>query len=229
MLQQRLCPSRKRGNQITFGRNIKATVTYPNAVQCLPYERLSFLMKEVSCVRLSQGTTANLVQETVRKSQPAIKLLEDMLKKAPVAGHDESGCNNKKLDWAWIAQTAYITLCFRATGRSSKFLEERSGDSLKNMAAVTDRHSAYFVLDFVDRQVCLAHLLRELEYLTELDGTQKWPKDVADLLRTAIHERNKRPNEAIDRQPWPERLDESLKVNLTHLKENFEKSGKGLL
>ena len=177
---------RKRGNQIVFGRNIRAIVTYLNVVQCVPYERLASLMAEIFSVHMSQGTIRNIVQEAMRKSQPAISLLEEMLRKSAVVGFDESGCyNNKKLNWAWIAQTAYITLCFRATGRSSKVLEDKFGESLKNMVAVTDRHSAYFVLNFLDHQVCLAHLLRELEYLTELDPKQNWSKDVADQIGRA--------------------------------------------
>lgn len=76
---------------------------------------------------MSQGTIKNIVQEAMRKSKPAIKLLEDMLRKSPIVGFDESGCyNNKKLDWAWIAQTTYLTLCFRAAGRSSKCLRRGS-------------------------------------------------------------------------------------------------------
>ena len=67
----------------------------------------------------------------------------------------------KRLDWAWIAQTVYYTLLFRANGRSSKVLTEQFGDSLERMTAVTDRHSAYFALHFHNHQVCLAHLLRE--------------------------------------------------------------------
>ena len=221
---------RKRGNQITFGKNIKAIVTYLNVVQCIPYERLACLMEEIFSVHLSQGSIENFIQETLRKSEPAIKLLEDMLKQSSIVGFDESGCyNNKKLDWAWIAQTAYLTLCFRATGRSSKVLEQRFGDALKHMVAVTDRHSAYFVLDFLNHQVCLAHLLRELEYLTELDKKQSWSKEVAKLLRSAIHQRNYQPQDVIEKQPWIEKLDELLKANLLHLKDNFERLKKGLL
>ena len=220
---------RKRGSQITFGRNIRAIVTYLNVVQCMPYERLAALMVEVFSVHMSQGTIKNIVQEAMKKSHPAISLLENMLKKSAVVGFDESGCyNNKKLDWAWIAQTAYLTLCFRATGRSSKVLEDRFGDSLKNMVAVTDRHSAYFALNFFDHQVCLAHLLRELEYLTELDPGQNWSKDVADLLRKAIHERNEHPEQVIEKKKWLDKLDALLQVNLLHLKDNFERLRKGL-
>lgn len=100
-----------------------------------------------------------------------------------VVGFDESGCYcNKRLDWAWIAQTVYFTLLFRAGGRSSKELESRFGDSLERMIAVTDRHSAYFALHFLNHQVCLAHILRELQYLNELDTTQQWSGEVEKLL-----------------------------------------------
>ena len=79
---------RKRGSQITFGRNIRAIVTYLNVVQCIPFDRLATLMDEVFSVHLSQGTIENFVQETMRKSQPAIKLLGEMLKKSPVVGFE---------------------------------------------------------------------------------------------------------------------------------------------
>lgn len=221
---------RRRGSQITFGRNIKAIVTYLNVVQCVPFERLASLMDEVFSVHMSQGTIANFVQETLRKLRPAIQLLDNLLKQSPVVGFDESGCyNNKRLDWAWIAQTAYITLCFRATGRSSKVLKERFGDALQRMVAVTDRHSAYFVLDFLNHQMCLALLLRELEYLTELDESQRWSKDVTNLLRSAIHQRNVQPEETVEKESWTDRLDELLKANLLHLNDKFERQRKGLV
>ena len=220
---------RRRGSQVRFGKHIKAIVTYLNIVQCLPYERLQTLMREMFSVEMSQGTVNNIVRESLEKAAPAIKLLEDMLKKSRVVGFDESGCyNNKRLDWAWIAQTAYVTLCFRATGRAAKVLEDRFGDSMKNMVAVTDRHGAYFAIDFLDHQVCLAHLLRELEYLSQLDKRQDWSEQVRKLLREAIHERNTRPGDVIAKKPWLERLDRLLSENVLHLKEDFERLRKGL-
>ena len=114
--------------------------------------------------------------------------------KSAVVGFDESGLYcNKKLDWTWIAQTVYFTLLFRGNGRSRKELETRFGDSLERMIAVTDRHSAYFALNFLNHQVCIAHLLRELQYLNELDTEQQWSKNVESLLQEAVHERNNNP------------------------------------
>lgn len=222
-------PRRRGGSPVTYGKTVQALVTYLNIVQCVPYERLQTIMREVFSVPMSQGTIKNLIDGAMRKAAPAIKVLEDMLKRSPVVGFDESGCyNQKRLDWAWIAQTAYVTLCFRATGRAAKVLEERFGDSLEGMVAVTDRHSAYFAIGFLDHQVCLAHILRELEYLTELDGGQEWSVQLAELLRQAIHTRNENPTEVIAKQPWIDRLDELLKYTLTHLREEFERLRKGV-
>lgn len=223
-------PRKRGGSPITYGKAIRAIVTYLNIVQCVPYERLQTIMRELFSVPMSQGTIKNIIDETMKKAEPAIRLLEDMLKKSRVVGFDESGCYNlKRLDWAWIAQTAYVTLCFRASGRAAKVLEDRFGDAVKNMVAVTDRHSAYFAIDFLGHQVCLAHLLRELEYLSELDKGQQWATDVRNLLQEAIHQRNTKPQEVIPKQTWTEKLDGLLKRSLTHLHMDFEKLRKGLV
>lgn len=85
------------------------------------------------------------------------------------------------------------------------------------MTAVTDRHSAYFALHFLNHQVCLAHLLRECQYLNELDKEQEWSKSVENLFQEAIHERNQRLAESIDPQSWIERLDKLIDGNLSKL------------
>lgn len=65
------------------------------------------------------------------------------------------------------------------------------------MVTVTDRHSAYLAIDFLHNQVCIAHLLRNLEYLNDIDMEQTWTKEVQSLLRETIHERNKKPSATI--------------------------------
>lgn len=223
-------PRKRGGSPITFGKTIRSIVTYLNVVQCIPYERLQTIMKELFSLQMSQGTIKNIVDNTMEKSRPAIRLLENMIRKSGVVGFDESGCyNQKRLDWAWIAQTTYVTLCFRAGGRSARVLEDRFGDSLKSMVAVTDRHSAYFAIDFLGHQICMAHILRELEYLSELDKEQKWSGQLQQLLRDAIHQRNTRPGEVIPKATWITRLDRLLAQSLTHLNDNFERLRKGLV
>lgn len=224
-------PPRKRGgNAVTFGKNIRAVAAYLSVVQCMPYERLQSLFKAMFNVSISQGTLANIVREMLQKSRPAIELIERLIKDSAVVGFDESGCYvNGRLNWSWIAQTTYLTLVFRGSGRGAKVLEERFGNSLKNMVAVTDRHSAYFAIDFLDNQICLAHLLRNLEYLNDIDKEQTWAKEVQQLLREAIHLRNENPTETIPKENWLTRLDELLKKNLDNLRKEFNELKRGII
>ena len=201
---------RKRGsNAVVYDASVKSLVVYLSVVMFLPYGRIENFFREVFGLEISQGSFVNWVNE---------------------AGFDESGLYcNKKLDWAWIAQTVYFTLLFHGSGRSHKELESRFGSSLERMVAVTDRHSAYFTLNFLNHQVCVAHLLRELQYLNELDKEQQWSRNVESLLQLAVHERNGNPQAVIDKQPWLEKLDRLLTENLEHMAEQFGKLKKGLI
>ena len=223
-------PRRRGGNAITFGKNIRAIATYLNVVQCMPYERLQSLFATMFNVSISQGTLANIVRGMLDKSRPAIELIERLIRESAIVGFDESGCYvNGKLNWSWIAQTAYLTLVFRGAGRGAKVLEERFGESLKNMIAVTDRHSAYFAIDFLNNQICLAHLLRNLEYLNDIDKEQTWAKEVQTLLREAIHLRNEKPADVIPKESWLTRLDGLLKQNLDSLRKEFNELKRGII
>ena len=222
---------RKRGsNAVVYDATVKSLVVYLSVVMFLPYGRIESFFKEVFGFDISQGSFVNWINEAKRSAAPAIEKIKECIMKSSVVGFDESGLYcNKRLDWTWIAQTVYFTLLFRGSGRSRKELESRFGDSLERMVAVTDRHSAYFALNFLNHQVCIAHLLRELQYLNELDTTQQWSSAVESLLKEAIHKRNENPQAIIDKQPWLQRLDTLLSENLEHMAEQFVRLKKGLI
>ena len=222
---------RKRGsNAVVYDASVKALVVYLNVVQFLPYCRIERFFKEALGLEISQGSMVNWVNAAKKSAEPAVEKIKELIIQSDVAGYDETGMYcNKRLDGTWIAQTVYFTLLFRANGRSAKELDSRFGSSLERMTAVTDRHSAYFALNFLNHQVCLAHLLRELQYLNELDKNQQWSRKVEKLLQEAIHERNENPQTVIDKKPWLDKLDTLLKESLEGLEEQFEKLKKGLI
>ena len=223
-------PRRRGFNAVSYDASVKSLVVYLSVVMFLPYGRIGRFLKEVFGLEISQGSFVNWVNEARKNAAPAIEKIKECIMKSAVVGFDESGLYcNKRLDWTWIAQTVYFTLLFRGSGRSHKELESRFGSSLERMTAVTDRHSAYFALNFLDHQVCVAHLLRELQYLNELDKGQQWSKKVESLLQEAVHERNKNPQAVIDKQPWLARLDALLTENLEHMKEQFGGLKRGLI
>ena len=222
---------RKRGsNAVVYDATVKSLVVYLSVVMFLPYGRIENFFREVFGLEISQGSFVNWINEAKKNAAPAIEKIKECIMKSVVVGFDESGLYcNKKLDWTWIAQTVYFTLLFHGSGRSHKELESRFGSSLERMVAVTDRHSAYFTLNFLNHQVCVAHLLRELQYLNELDTQQEWSKKVESLLQEAVHERNENPQAIIDKQPFLIKLDGLLTENLEHMAEQFGKLKNGLI
>ena len=223
-------PRRRGSNAVVYDATVKSQVVYLSVVMFLPYGRIGNFFKEVFGMEISQGSFVNWINEAKKNAAPAIEKIKECIMRSAVVGFDESGLYcNKKLDWTWIAQTVYFTLLFHGSGRSHKELESRFGSSLERMTAVTDRHSAYFTLNFLNHQVCIAHLLRELQYLNELDTEQQWSRNVESLLQEAVHERNENPQAVIDKQPWLLRLDTLLMENLEHMKEQFGQLKKGLI
>lgn len=220
---------RRRSNDVVYDASVKSLVVYLSVVQFLPYGRISSFLRDVFGLTPSEGSLVNWVNEAKRSAQPIVNKIKEYIMSSSVVGFDESGCYcNKRLDWAWIAQTVYYTLLFRANGRGSKVLQDTFGDSLERMLAVTDRHSAYFAIHFLNHQVCLAHLLRELQYLSELNTEQTWSGQIANLFREAIHERNTHPKDIMDKSPWTERLDNLLKQNINGLGKKFDSLKRGL-
>lgn len=88
-----------------------------------------------------------------------------------------------------------------------KAINNHFPDGLPNAVLVTDRHGSYFNMEVKNHQVCIAHLLRNIQYLTELDPKQNWSKKVSALLREAIHIRKTTSFEVIPITTIKDRLD----------------------
>lgn len=223
--------ARKRGgNKVQYGKMLRSFIVYLNIVQLIPYERLQQLVNDLFGIHLSQGTIDNILKASNESAKPLIVMLINELKKQRVVGFDETGCYSESdLDWVWIAQTVGLTLVFREGGRKADVLTKKFGESIKHMTAVTDRHSSYFKLPFLDHQVCVPHLLRNLQYLDDLNKEQTWSGDIAALLREAIHERHQHPSDVFDTAPWLTRLDNLLKKSTEGMHEKFAQMQKGLI
>ncbi len=107
-------------------------------------------------------------------------------------------------------------------GRGAKEMNDRFGrNALENTVLTTDRHGAYFSMKVKGHQICIAHLLRNLNCLNELDKKQEWSSRLQELLRKAVHWRNSNPEAIADTSTWTESLDKLLNVNLDKFKKPF--------
>ena len=79
------------------------------------------MLREFCGLAISEGPMVNWVSEAKVKAKPVIEKIKEFIMQSKVVGFDELGCYcNKRLDWAWIAQTVHFTLVFRAEGRGSR-------------------------------------------------------------------------------------------------------------
>ena len=106
---------RRRSNDVVYDASVKSLVVYLSVVQFLPYGRISSFLHDVLGLSPSEGSLVNWVNEAKKNARPVVDKIKECIMSSSVVGFDESGCYcNKKLDWAWIAQTVYYTLLFRA-------------------------------------------------------------------------------------------------------------------
>ena len=213
----------RRKNPVYLSSEIRALVIYLNIVMCMPYNRIKSFLHDVMRVDISEGSIRNFIGQVGEKANVICDRIASELVKSPVAGADESGFYvNGKLRWAWILQNPRLTLTWIAKGRGAQEVDERFGENaLENTVLTTDRHSAYFSMNVKGHQICIAHLLRNLNWLGELDKKQDWSSRLRELLRKAVHWRNENPEAVADISTWMESLDKLLNENLDKLKKPF--------
>ena len=104
-------------------------------------------------------------------------------------------------------------------------------EHLANLVLCTDRHSTYFNLDVLTHQFCLVHLIRNLQYLSDINSSQKWSSDMQQLFRDAIHESNnaEAPPGKEARNKYEERLDKLLDEDVGHYGKDFRQLQNGII
>ena len=121
------------------------------------------------------------------------------------------------------------TYIFQHPSRGKAAIDEHFPQGLPHSILVTDRHSSYFNMQTAGHQLCLAHLLRDLIYLGELDKEQKWSSALLDLLRDSMHQKKETPSNEIDVGNIKERFHVLMKQELTQLNKPFQALQKSLI
>ena len=230
------CGHRNRGtfpaevkSGVSYGAHLHAVVAYLSVVQHVPFKRLVGLIKDFYGIEISQGTVSNMLNRMRKQSLPAYHAIREAIEKSTVTGADETGEKlNGKLHWMWVFQNKLLTYIFQHPSRGKEAIDSHFPDGLPKSIIVTDRHRSYFNMEVSGHQLCLAHLLRELVYLQELNKEQRWASDMLELLRDSIHQRKTIPFEDIDAGSIKDRLEVLLKKDLSALDPKYESLRKSL-
>jgi transposase/regulator of replication initiation timing len=215
---------------VSYGSNVKALTGYLNTEHHIPYKRLCEIFHDVFGLSISEGSINNLLESMKSLSEPMYEQIRSRVVSSPVVGADETGLNiNGKQHWQWSFQTDRLTYVYPDASRGKTAIDKHFPNGLPDSYLVTDRHSSYFKMNVKGHQICLAHLLRELIYLQELEPKETWSKKMWELLREAIHKRKNIPWEKIDRKNILDRFDQLLYSSLQVANREIENLKKSLI
>jgi len=218
-------PTGKCKNTI-YGPKLQTMVVYLSIVQSVPYGRICEIMRDIFLVdSFSEGSLQNILEKNTTKATPIYDSLLTYIEKMKAAGMDETGMYiNKQLCWFWCLQCPRFCYVFADKSRGMAALENHDiPKHLEGLILYTDRHGTYFKLKVAGHQVCLVHLERNLNYLSELNKKQDWSIRVKELLKEAMHQKNTIPLDAIDKEDFRKRLHELLEEDLS----KYERKDRG--
>ena len=173
---------------VSYGNNIKSLVGYFHARQYLPFKRMKEVFNDVFQVPISEGGIHYLLNDLVDKAQPAYDMIKQKLSKSSVlpVGSDETGvkvCGENH--WAWTWQNQEVTFITITNNRAQRSIDNTFENGFENAVLIHDCWRSHFNTKALSHQICMAHLLRDLNYLTERYN-HKWSKVCKTIFKSAL-------------------------------------------
>ena len=172
---------------IQYGPRLAAFVGYASVRQYLPFGRLQEMLREVFDLKLSQGTIHNLLERLAKQAEPIYELIREEVEKATTVGSDETSAKVKGTKWwVWVCPASGISLSFITVSQSrgKQTIARYFPEGFLRATLCSDRWAAQLATAAKAYQICLAHLLRDCNYLEALEKTS-WVKQIAALIEQA--------------------------------------------
>jgi len=180
---------------VQYGSNVEAMVAYFHARQYVPVGRMAELFEHILGLPIAESSIVNMINRFAEKAKPAYEQIKTEVLQSGCVGSDETGCKvNGKKNWFWTWQNLLVTLIVYAKSRGSITIEQTFPEGLPDTILVSDRLAAQLHSSAKDHQVCMVHLLRDLNYIEQLHES-KWATDFKTLIKEA---------NALDRQLKPD-------------------------
>ena len=129
-------------------------------------------LSEMFGVELSVGAVHEITERAARATEPAVADIAKQLAAAPSKHCDETGWrHNGNRAWVWVVCSALGAL-FRIDERRTRAAFERLLPKVEGIVH-TDRWRVYDIIDAEMRQLCHAHLRRDMQALIDLGPATK--------------------------------------------------------
>ena len=167
-----------------FGAGVRALLLYLHHSHHVGFERLSRMMAELFGLTISEGAIANAFRRAQTAITTACAAIKEKLLAARVIASDETTSRIAgATHWHWVFVSAKAVLHQIAPRRAKAVAEEVLGDH-RPAVWVSDRYAGQQDLAPA-HQVCLAHVLRDVQYAIDCGDTVFAPR-LRELLRWAI-------------------------------------------
>jgi transposase len=179
-------------NHIQYGSNVEAAIAYFSVYQIVPYHRLKECLKHYFNLDISEGSIYNILFRIASKAIPVYNHIKEKVLESNHIGSDETSVKvGGDKWWIWVWQTSKYTYISSSKSRGSKTIEAEFPNGLPNTILSSDRWAAQIKTPALEHQFCIAHLLRDLKYLEQLEKNE-WSIKMKQVLKDALELKLKR-------------------------------------
>lgn len=188
-----------------FGPRLQSMIGYMKGTLGVSYSELQQFCSDVVGISVSTGFIANVVQRVSKALKAPYEELESVLSEQDSLNIDESGWKDEgEKYWIWIFCNSLVAYFTISKSRGSKVLEQVLGEVF-NGVIISDFFSAYVKYATGPQQFCLAHLIRDIKFLTTLpdEQSQEFGKQVLKFFKKLFalwHQRANSPPELFPQQ-----------------------------
>ncbi|MGC8732713.1 MAG: IS66 family transposase [Halothiobacillaceae bacterium] len=176
-----------------FGPNLRAFVLYLRFGQAIPFARLERLMLDLFGLEISEGALANMLAEAAPAFATQTSRIKERLLSGTALESDETSVRvGKRTFWNWVFHHGDSACFVIRPSRGKKVVAEFLGDVRPDFW-VSDRLGAQMGWAAKDHQVCLAHLLRDIQYALD-SGDDALAPGLKALLKRATRIGRRRPD-----------------------------------
>jgi transposase len=166
-----------------FGPNIEALIVHLHVTQMIGFERLAKLMAELFGLAISEGAIANMLARAEARLSAAAETIAEEVRASPVIASDETSARVQgRTWWQWVMSSSSAVYHVIADSRAAAVPADFLGEARPEVW-VADRYGGQNHHG-LQRQVCLAHLLRDAQYAIDAGDTTFAPA-FQKLLRRA--------------------------------------------
>jgi transposase len=155
-----------------FGPRLQSLVGYMKGTLGVSYSELQQFCSDVVGVTVSTGFLANVVKRVSLALKAPYEELEAQVSEQDSLNIDESAWKNEgERYWVWIFCNSFMAYFTISKSRGSQVLYQVLGEIFEGVI-ISDFFSAYVKYATAKQQFCLAHLIRDIKFLTTLPDQQ---------------------------------------------------------